>query len=86
MALDYEPDTVVAQSAGLCVDVETHPRPQEMKSASSASVAVTAHKLSSAPSSPTDTESVTAKEQAAGAARTFPHFPLLPAELRLKIW
>ncbi|KAL2127975.1 hypothetical protein VTI74DRAFT_9912 [Chaetomium olivicolor] len=97
MALDQKLETVVSNFAHFSFDPEASPDLHKPKTAtgdaSTPVVSVTVTELLSPPASPTGSavagEAVSeapAEPLARAEPGTFPYFPLLPAELRLKIW
>jgi hypothetical protein len=98
MALDHKLETVLSQVAHFHLDPECLPDSSKTSAGVSGAISVTVTELPSPPASPSS-EGCPAATEACEAAPgpepdtptraapgTFPYFPLLPAELRLKIW
>jgi hypothetical protein len=90
MALEHDIGAAVSQLAQFHLGVELQPDPQQHEGlkpilgpSGKSAVSVTVTDLPTPPFSPAAPATPDAETIAPG---TFPYFPLLPAELRLKIW
>jgi hypothetical protein len=98
MTLDHKLGSVLSQVAHLHLDRECLPDPSKTSAGVSDAISVTVTELPSPPASPSSGGCPPAVEACEAPPvdgpdsptraepGTFPYFPLLPAELRLKIW